>query len=189
MASFEPLLRAIDSKTVIEFVYSPFGNCKDSTNIVSPYYLKQYGLRWYLMAAYSHNPYIYTFAVDRIKSVIPHTDIQYDPTEVDFEKFIDHIIGVTDYDNKPVVHVEIWVSASELPYILSKPLHYTQRVVSQDDSGTVISIDMKLNYELEQTILSYGDGLEVLAPRELRDKLRKRIENLLTIYNTPKPKL
>jgi predicted DNA-binding transcriptional regulator YafY len=48
---------------------------------------------------------------------------------------------------------------------------------------------VKLNYELEQAILSYGDGLEVLAPKVLRDKLRKRIENLLTIYNTPKPKL
>lgn len=86
-------------------------------------------------------------------------------------------------------HVEIWVSASELQYILSKPLHHTQKVVSQDDSGAVISIDVKLNYELEQAILSYGDGLEVLAPKVLRDKLRKRIENLLTIYNTPKPKL
>jgi len=84
----------------------------------------------------AHASYIYTFAVDRIKSVTPHTDIQYDPTEVDFEKFFDHIIGVTDNNNKPVEHIEIWVSASELQYILSKPLHHTQKVVSQDDSGT-----------------------------------------------------
>lgn len=137
----------------------------------------------------AHASYIYTFAVDRITSVTPQTDIQYDPTEVDFEKFFDHIIGVTDDNNNPVEHIEIWVSASELQYILSKPLHHTQKVVSQDDSGAVISIDVKLNYELEQAIFLYGDGLEVLAPKVLRDKLRKRIENLLTIYNTPKPKL
>lgn len=44
-----------------------------------------------------------------------------------------------------------------------------------------------MNYELEQTILSYGDGLEVMKPVELRDKLKKRIEKLLAIYRTSEP--
>lgn len=108
-------------------------------------------------------------------------------TDVDFEHYFDNIVGVTDYTNRPVEHVEIWVAASELPYILSKPLHHTQMIVSQDDKGAIISIDVKLNYELEQTILSYGEGIEVMKPVELREKLNRRIQKLLSIYNTSAP--
>lgn len=188
MAPFDPLLRAIDSRTVVDLVYCPFSDDgKDSHNIVSPYYLKQYGLRWYLMAAYPHNPYIYTFALDRIKAVTLKPDVEYEPTNEDFESYFDNIIGVTDYNKRPIEHVEIWVAAGEMPYIMSKPLHHTQRIVSQDEKGSVISIDVKMNYELEQTILSYGDGLEVMKPVNLRDKLKKRIEKLLSIYNTSEP--
>lgn len=45
------------------------GNYKMSVHVVSPYYLKQSGLRWYLLAAYKGNPNVYTFALDRIVSV------------------------------------------------------------------------------------------------------------------------
>lgn len=157
------------------------------THIVSPYYLKQSGLRWYLLAAYKGYPNIYTFALDRIKSVEFLDEDAYEPTKVDFELYFDNIVGVTDYANRPVEHVEIWVAASELPYIISKPLHHTQKIVFQDDKGAIISIDVKLNYELEQTILSYGEGIEVMKPVELREKLNKRIQKLLSIYQNPEP--
>uniref|UniRef100_UPI004027B9D5 helix-turn-helix transcriptional regulator n=1 Tax=Phocaeicola vulgatus TaxID=821 RepID=UPI004027B9D5 len=122
-----------------------------------------------------------------MKSVEFLDEDAYEPTKVDFELYFDNIVGVTDYANRPVEHVEIWVAASELPYIISKPLHHTQKIVSQDDKGAIISIDVKLNYELEQTILSYGEGIEVMKPVELREKLNKRIQKLLSIYQNPEP--
>ena len=163
------------------------GNYKMSVHVVSPYYLKQSGLRWYLLAAYKGNPNVYTFALDRIVSVEFIDCETYEPTDVDYEHYFDNIVGVTDYTNRPVEHVEIWVGASELPYILSKPLHHTQMIVSQDDKGAIISIDVKLNYELEQTILSYGEGIEVMKPVELREKLNRRIQKLQSIYKTSEP--
>ena len=60
MSAFEPLLRAIDQKKVIKLSYQPFGDYKMSVHVVSPYYLKQSGLRWYLLAAYKGNPNVYT---------------------------------------------------------------------------------------------------------------------------------
>lgn len=182
MATFDPLLRAIDNKEVVDIEYCPFPDGKPSHNVVSPYFLKQYGLRWYLMGAYPNKKMIYTFAIDRIKDVKVRADVSYEPTEIDFDSYFDNIIGVTDYGKQPVEHIEICVSAGELPYIMSKPLHHTQKIISHDDKGAVISIDVKLNYELEQTILSYGEALEVISPVELRDKLRERITKLIRIY-------
>lgn len=106
---------------------------------------------------------------------------------MNFEHYFDNIVGVTDYTNRPIEHVEIWVAASELPYILSKPLHHTQKIVSQDDKGEIISIDVKLNYELEQTIFSYGEGIEVMKPVELGEKLNRGIQKLLSIYQSLEP--
>lgn len=60
-------------------------------------------------------------------------------------------------------------------------------IVSQDDKGAIITIDVKLNYELEQTILSYGEGIEVMKPVELREKLNRRIQKLQLIYKTSNP--
>lgn len=85
--------------------------------------------------------------------------------------------------------MKIWVSPDELPYILTKPLHKSQKVESEDANGTIISIDVIPNLELEQTIISYGDTLEVMEPVWLRLRLKDCIENLLDIYNTPEPGL
>lgn len=87
------------------------GNYKMSVHVVSPYYLKQSGLRWYLLAAYKGNSNVYTFALDRIVSVEFIDGETYEPTDVDFEHYFDNIVGVTDYTNRPVEHVEIWVAA------------------------------------------------------------------------------
>lgn len=188
MKPFNPLLQAIERHQAVAIEYRRFFD-KDATQcIVSPYFLKQYGLRWYLLGAFHDSPTIYTFALDRMLSVTPMPDAPYDVTAVDFDHYFDDIVGVSQY-KAPIIHVEIWVSARELPYLLSKPLHKSQRLLSQDDNGGMIAIDVKWNFELEATILSYGEHLEVMEPVSLRLHLKSRIRQLLDIYNTPEPGL
>lgn len=187
MKPFAALLQAIDKHKVVEVEYRYFGNGEPSVNILSPYFLKQYGLRWYLLGSYPDKEKIYTFALDRIAGVKVRDDKEYRPTDTDFEHYFDDIIGVTDYENREVEHIELWASAKDLPYLITKPLHHTQKIVSQNEKGALLSIDAKWNYELEQTIFSYGEGLEIMKPVELRNKFKNRIEKLLSIYQTEVP--
>ena len=187
MKPFEALLNAITKRQVIDIDYRRFADGKPTSNIISPYYLKQYGLRWYLLASYKGKTDIYTFALDRIHGVEVKPDETYQVTNVDFNHYFDNIIGVTNYTDQPIEHVEIWVSSSELPYILTKPLHHTQQLVSENEEGAIISIDVSWNYELEQTIFAYGDALEVMKPVSLRKKLKDRVERLLAIYQSERP--
>lgn len=187
MKPFAVLLQAIDKHKVVEVEYRYFGNGGPSVNILSPYFLKQYGLRWYLLGSYPDKEKIYTFALDRIAGVKVRDDIEYRPTHTDFEHYFDDIIGVTDFENREVEHIELWASAKDLPYLITKPLHHTQKIVSQNEKGALLSIDVKWNYELEQTIFSYGEGLEIMKPVELRNKFKNRIEKLLSIYQTEEP--
>jgi hypothetical protein len=46
------------------------------------------------------------------------------------------------------------------PYILSKPLHGSQKVKSKDAKGLVIGIEVIPNYELESWILAFGEKVD-----------------------------
>lgn len=188
MKPFNALLDSIENEQVIDIEYRRFYYNDTTHYIINPYYLKQYGLRWYLLASFQGNENIYTFALDRIKDVVVQQDKEFEPTNVDFEHYYDDVVGVSHYGNE-IEHVRIWVSPDELPYILTKPLHKSQKVESKDDNGAIISIDVIPNLELEQTILSYGDTLEVMEPVWLRLRLKDCVQNLLDIYNTPEPGL
>lgn len=188
MKSFSGLLEAIEKKVTIDIEYQKFYTDETSHRKVCPYFLKQYGQRWYLLASFAGKDRIYTFALDRIKNVTQLPNEEYQLTDVDFEHYFDDIIGVAHFDNE-VEHVEIWVAVEELPYILSKPFHKSQKIVSQNEYGAIISIDVRCNFELEQEILGYGDWVEVMKPVWLRRQLKERIQVLLDMYNTPEPGL
>lgn len=67
------------------------------------------------------------------------------------------------------------------PYVQTKPLHETQILKKSDADGYEIEIEVRPNYELEQLILSYGDGMAVLTPTALREKIKTKLESSLKI--------
>ena len=55
--------------------------------------------------------------------------------------------------------------------------------IQLDKDNRIIQLDVFLNWELESLILSYGDDIEVIEPISLRERIQKRVKNLLEIYN------
>lgn len=66
-----------------------------------------------------------------------------------------------------------------LSNIQTKPLHGSQKV---DKSTNTIRLLVKLNYELEALILSFGDQVEVKLPTILVKKIKSRIKNMQSNY-------
>jgi predicted DNA-binding transcriptional regulator YafY len=67
------------------------------------------------------------------------------------------------------------VDAETTPYVRTKPLHPSQQWVEDRGRGTVFSIQVIPNFELERELLGFGASLEVLAP----ERLRKRMKDIL----------
>ena len=63
-------------------------------------------------------------------------------------------------------------------------LENTEKALGNLDNafGTPDSIEVYLNYELEQLILSYGENVKVLKPAELKTKLQKRLTDACQNY-------
>ena len=176
------LIDATINHQTIELSYQSYG--KDKRQIlVYPYYIKQYNGRWFLFGMNDAKKRIESYALDRIEEyhLSDKTFIKNDC--VDFSIFFNDVIGVSvPYDDN-VVTEEIVLRFSEkrFPYVVSKPIHHTQKV---KDEPCTISIKVKPNRELYQQIFSFIPDVEVIAPEWFRNEIREKIQENLRNYTS-----
>ena len=171
-----PLYNYIKNSQVLIITYQPYKSDQEQEFIISPYYLKQYNNRWFLFVWNHYANYIQNLALDRIKEIKIYDEI-YKKSEVDFEEYFEDIIGVSNDLSKEVEKVKIVLSNNIIPYIKSKPIHGSQKIINN-----TLYLQVKLNYELESLILSYAENMKVLEPIELINKLKERIEKIKEFY-------
>lgn len=182
MDNFTPLFNAIVEKQPLKLTYQSFKQDSKETIIVHPYYLKQYNKRWFLIAWNDQYDFMANYAFDRIKG-IEDAKVAYKPTDVNWLDYFDEMIGVSKDTRTEPQTVKLWVSQASWPYVKTKPLHgATQRLVNMDETGAYIIIEVYLNYELEQQILSFGENMKVLEPVELKERIKKRLGGAILNY-------
>ena len=176
---FSELLQAILTKRVLKLKYTPYGKDTQIVNVY-PYHLKQFNDRWYLIAQAQGFGSFAHYALDRIDS-FEEVALPYKEAEVDFSEYFDDVIGVTvpDEDAEDIV---IKVTGKRFNYIRTKPLHLSQRIIEEGKGYAIISINVKINNELESLILSFGDDMEVIAPSTFRDRIAKKIQAMNQQY-------
>ena len=154
---------------------------KEQNAIIHPYYVKQYNNRWFVLGYNEKYQSLSIYALDRIQS-LKKADITFQKNEdINFKDYFDHIIGVTLLDEKtPVETFVLRFEANRFPYVLSKPLHSSQEIVSMDKH--IISIKVKPNNELRQLIFSYIPDIEVILPAWFREEIKQKIEENLKKY-------
>ena len=67
-------------------------------------------------------------------------------------------------------------------YMENKPIHETQKHKWLNEETLEIKIKVIPNYELERLILSYGDSVKVMEPKDLRQRIKNRVENNVKLY-------
>lgn len=191
------LFTAISNKQVVDIDYVKFGpdNSPHSCRL-HPYLLKEYNRRWFLIAAAFSDSKLLTFALDRIKKVTPQPALGYIPYAGDIHERFEDIIGVTLFENEPMSHIVFWADDIEKDYIITKPLHGSQKHYKDAKDkefraaypslvgGAFFSIDCIRNYELIRELCAYGDGLIVLTPQKIREEVASRVKAMNERYNS-----
>ena len=182
MEHFTPLFNAIRKKTTVELRYQSFKMQEPQTLIVHPYYLKQYNNRWFLFCCNGDHTNLSNYPLDRILSVkLAH--VPYRETHIDFDEYFEDVIGVTKREGQQSEKVLLRFPKDEYPYVATKPWHGSQKKVAEDEGSVTIELDVVVNYELEQKILSWGDYVEVLQPDSLAHIIRHRLTTAVSIYD------
>jgi predicted DNA-binding transcriptional regulator YafY len=175
------IFNAILNKRVLKMTYQPY-NKQRSHFKFHPYFLKQYNQRWFLFGFNQDADFDrMNLALDRI-DFFEECDDDYRKNETDWDEYFDDIIGVTFPFEAKVAEVKLVFSARLKPYVLTKPLHLSQRKEVLEDGRLEIRLQVIPNYELENLILSYGEGLEVIAPISLRNSIKERVSKMLSSY-------
>ena len=172
----DTLYQAILKKIVLRITYQSFKARAASTMVFFPFILKEFNNRWFLVGRVSAQKPILTLALDRIVAIDYDTSIPYNNFEFDGDTFYQNTIGVTVLNTVHLFDIILKIDRSNAPYVLTKPFHSSQEVVEKLSNGSVIiSMRVHINFELERLILGFGEAIEVLAPRMLRKRIKKKL--------------
>ncbi|TAG85398.1 MAG: WYL domain-containing protein [Bacteroidetes bacterium] len=178
-----PLYKHILKKQTLYIEYKSFSAKESQTHIYYPYLLKEFRNRWFLIAKRKGSIALFTLPLDRIIDFKVNENEDFLDTDIDFEQYYDNLIGVTKSQKNNASLVVLEVNQEHSPYILTKPLHHSQKTEKISETSTIISIKVVLNFELQKEILSFGDGIKVLSPRILANQIKRRLENAKNLYS------
>ena len=174
------LFNQIIKRNAIEIEYGPF-NKEAETLLVYPYHLKQHNNRWFLFCYNEKYKAISNYPLDRINS-LRETITTFKESSINWLDYFDDIIGVTKPEEGELQVVKLKFSEKRINYVLTKPLHGTQKLDKTDESGLTVQIEVIPNPELYQEILSFGEDVKVVSPTEVRSVVKKKIMKMNEKY-------
>jgi len=179
----ETIRNAIVAKKTMFITYQSFKAREASTFCFSGYLLKEYRNRWFLLGrSHQRNASLLNLALDRIQAIEMHSDDYRENTEIDLATYYSDVIGVTKSPGQRDCEVVFWIDEANAPYIITKPIHPTQKLLSNEVDGKIFSIRVIHNFELERELLGFGPKIKVLGPRLLRKVIKEQLRKALAFY-------
>ena len=175
------LYQFIVNRQPLNVEYQSFSYPASKILTIHPYYLKQYNKRWFLFGLNDFNNRIQNMPLDRIKN-INTISIKYIHTNIDFDEYFEDVVGVSIHKEMNIIKIRLFLDKEIAPYVLTKPLHGSQKRIREDETGVEIEIEVIPNYELKQLLLSYGFGIEVLSPESYRSEMINTINQMINRY-------
>lgn len=173
----EPLHGAILGRKPVRMAYQSFRARIPSSFVFHPYALREFNNRWFIFGRRGKKD-IENLALDRIVSLEEAPGVEYmdDPSFVPEEWFRD-MVGVTKLRNDQPERVVILASPADAPYIRTKPLHHSQRILEvREDGSAVFELKVIVNRELVRLLFGYAEGIKVLRPRTLVHQMRRHFQ-------------
>lgn len=99
------------------------------------------------------------------------------------EKYYANTVGIYVNEDLTPQKVRIRVYGRQVDYLRTLPLHRSQEeVLTKYEQFSEFQYKVCLTPELSTQLLAMGENVEVLEPQELREEMKKRLEECLTRY-------
>lgn len=203
------LYKYIHDRRLIVVRYQKFNDAKPKDYIISPYLLKEYDSRWYLVGKNMNpaedkadDPY-YSLPLDRICDVSENVPkgYRYESEPDDFRDRYDSVIGVSFYKDRPEQDIVIAVDPDEqkniIKFIDTKPLCGSQIILRGPelernrmrwpqfkDWHFCVLKGMRMSNELVQTLIRYYGYMVVVSPEDVSKEIYGMTKKLLDMYES-----
>jgi len=121
-------------------------------------------------------------ALERIQNVEEVAEAYCENTEINLATYYNDVLGVTKQPGQRDVEVVFWIDNANAPYVITKPIHHTQKLLKEEADGKIFSIRVIMNFELERELLGFGPKIRVLGPRILVKQIKQQLKKALDNY-------
>ena len=168
--TFDDIKSAILSKNIISFTYFS-SNEKETDRSVKPVRLLFKSQDWYLYAlCLLRNDFRY-FKLSRIKNLEIHTE--------KFDDSFENVILKKEMPHENTVHIKVKFDRK----VAFRVYDEINGEITEDNDGNLYSeIEIPNDYNLYNYIFSFGDGAEVLEPKEIRMQIKEMINKMAGKY-------
>ncbi len=180
----ETLFEAINKQESIEIVYRKNPN-EISNKTLSPYLLKEFRKRWYLIA-YDHaedRKCTKVYALDKIKEIIESEKKFYNDPFFNPNDYFKYTFGIHhELFNKPI-DVVLDFYGINIDQLMNHPLMATQKsTLMQGGKALRVELEVYNSYEIKREILGYGKGVKVVSPESLVNDIKEMAQGIIDQY-------
>ena len=170
--TFDDIKSAILSKNIISFTYFS-SNEKETDRSVKPVRLLFKSQDWYLYAlCLLRNDFRY-FKLSRIKNLEIHTE--------KFDDNFEDVILKKETPHENTVNIKVKFNRK----VAFRVYDELNGEITEDNDGNLYTeIQIPNNHNLYNYIFSFGDGAEVLEPKEIRRQIKEMINKIAEKYIT-----
>jgi predicted DNA-binding transcriptional regulator YafY len=171
LKSLGEIWKAMLQKKSILIKYQPFYTEKSNDFAFSPYLLKEYRNRWFCFGKKISAADLVILALDRIVSLKESIVIYEENKIFNPETYFNDFIGVSFPTKFSVQHIRFRVSPFQTQYLLTKPIHTSQKLIHNTSTYAEFSLDLIPNYELAAELWRLGPDLLSIEPKGILEEV------------------
>jgi predicted DNA-binding transcriptional regulator YafY len=179
---FQLAARALLERRRLRIAYYSRARDEETQRDISPQRLVHYRENWYLDAWCHLRQDIRSFSVDAIREAKMLDEKAREVGEAELNEVLASGYGI--FSGRDVAWAKLRFTLERARWVATEQWHPRQRARFDEDGSYVLELPYSDHRELVMDILRHGSEVEVLAPEDLRERVREALRTALQRYST-----
>lgn len=176
------VLEAMKSNNMLHITFKAFTMKESKRFLVEPYCVKMSAQRWYMLARNTEHKNLRLYSLDRIEAVeISNTRFVL-PDDFNAKDYFAEFFGIVLDESVPLQTIILRADKYHQNYMRTLPLHPTQREIFACDDYADFELKLRPTYDFYMKLMSFGNMIKVLEPKNLQEEICKWLENTIEMY-------
>lgn len=174
------VVRGVLAQRSIQIEYRSPDSAKSKSRLIDPYHVANLQGEWYVFALDHLSNELRQFAIPRIEKTDLSEKSFVIPADFDPEKLLSETFG--RYAHGGTTETVRLLFDREIAYwVLERQWHPKQSVKRRRDGKVELTFPTQGHFEVQRWVLAWGHRVHVLAPKELKDMVRREIRLMAAV--------
>ena len=166
----QQIITAMKQGRRVRLGYCRYGSSAGNTFSLSPYCVKLFHRRWYLLGKFDDGR-MSVFSFDRMEDVELLDEKFKIADDFDASDYFSECFGIVVGDGTKAEKIVLRAYGTEINYLRDLPLHHSQREIDSTDEYADFEFFMRPTSDFKAHLLSRGQWVVALEPQWLADEI------------------